>query len=305
MTVFLLRRSGSAVFAVVAATILVFGFSRLTGDPRLRFLSEHTTQENWDAWGKEFGLDKPLVVQYFVWLGHAVRGDLGKSINESRPAIDMIKERIGPTLELAIAGWALSIFIGIPLGILSAVRRGSVFDYLARSFALAGQALPPFWLGLVLILIFAVQFHWLPAGTRGGFSNLIMPAFTLALINAASNLRITRSSTLEVLDSEYVKFARAKGVGSMVVIWKHAFRNATIAPLTNAGLLLAAFMTGTVVTESVFAWPGLGRLAVEAVRTNDFPVVTAVTLVFALLYVTANLFVDVAYAIVDPRVRIK
>jgi len=305
MTVFLLRRSGSAVFAVVAATILVFGFSRLTGDPRLRFLSEHTTQENWDAWGKEFGLDKPLVVQYFVWLGHAVRGDLGKSINESRPAIDMIKERIGPTLELAIAGWALSIFIGIPLGILSAVRRGSVFDYLARSFALAGQALPPFWLGLVLILIFAVQFHWLPAGTRGGFSNLIMPAFTLALINAASNLRITRSSTLEVLDSEYVKFARAKGVGSMVVIWKHAFRNAAIAPLTNAGLLLAAFMTGTVVTESVFAWPGLGRLAVEAVRTNDFPVVTAVTLVFALLYVTANLFVDVAYAIVDPRVRIK
>ena len=305
MTVFLLRRSGSAVFAVVAATILVFGFSRLTGDPRLRFLSEHTTQENWDAWGKEFGLDKPLVVQYFVWLGHAVRGDLGKSINESRPAIDMIKERIGPTLELAIAGWALSIFIGIPLGILSAVRRGSVFDYLARSFALAGQALPPFWLGLVLILIFAVQFHWLPAGTRGGFSNLIMPAVTLALINAASNLRITRSSTLEVLDSEYVKFARAKGVGSMVVIWKHAFRNAAIAPLTNAGLLLAAFMTGTVVTESVFAWPGLGRLAVEAVRTNDFPVVTAVTLVFALLYVTANLFVDVAYAIVDPRVRIK
>lgn len=305
MTTFFLRRIGSALFAVIAATILVFGFSRLTGDPRLRFLSEHTTQENWDAWGKEFGLDKPLVVQYFVWLGHAARGDLGRSLNESRPAIDMIKERIGPTLELAFAGWALSVFIGVPLGILSAVRRGSVFDYLARSFALAGQALPPFWLGLVLILIFAVHFHWLPAGTRGGFSNLIMPAFTLALINAASNLRITRSSTLEVLDSEYVKFARAKGVGNMTVIWKHAFRNAAIAPLTNAGLLLAAFLTGTVVTESVFAWPGLGRLAVEAVRTNDFPVITAVTLVFTLLYVVANLFVDLAYALVDPRVRIK
>ena len=305
MTRFFLRRAGSAVFAIIAATILVFGFSRLTGDPRLRFLSEHTTQENWDAWGREFGLDKPLVVQYFVWLGHAARGDLGVSLNESRPALAMIKERLRPTLELAITGWALSIAIGIPLGILSAVRRGSVFDYVARTFALAGQALPPFWLGILLILLFAVRLHWLPAGTRGGLTNLIMPAVTLALINASSNLRITRSSTLEVLDSEYVKFARAKGVGNLVVIWKHAFRNAAIAPLTNAGLLLAAFLTGTVVTELVFAWPGLGRLAVEAVRTNDFPVITGVTLVFTLLYVGANLVVDLAYAFIDPRVRIR
>jgi len=303
MARFLLRRIGASVFAIFVATILVFGMSRLAGDPRNLFLTVETTPEMWEAWGEKFGLNRPLVVQYFIWLGKAAKGDLGTSLNESRPVLDMVKDRVRPTAELALTGWFLAVAIGIPLGVLSAVRRATMWDYVGRTFALIGQALPPFWLGLILILVFAVTFNWLPAGTREGPSSLKMPALTLALINASSNLRITRSAMLEVLDSEYVKFARAKGVSTRNVIWKHTFRNAVIAPITNAGLLLAGFLAGTVVTEMVFAWPGLGRLAIDAVRTNDFPVITGVTLVFTIVYVVANLLVDLTYAVVDPRIR--
>ena len=304
MVVFLSRRLFAAFFSIFVATIIVFGMSRLTGDPREQFLTVETTQEIWDAWGEKFGLDKPLVVQYFIWLGKAATLDFGTSLNQARPVRDLITERIRPSAELALTGWFLSIAIGIPLGVLSAVKRGRPIDYLARWFALLGQALPPFWLGMVMILIFAVTLDWLPAGARAGPRTLIMPAMTLALINASSNLRITRSAMLEVLDSEYVKLARAKGVSESNVIWKHAFRNAVIAPLTNAGLLLAGFLAGTVVTELVFAWPGMGRLVIDAVRTNDFPVVSALTLVFTVIYVAANFLIDLLYGFVDPRIRL-
>ena len=303
MARFLLRRFGASLFAIFVATILVFGMSRLTGDPRNLFLTVETSPDMWEAWGEKFGLNRPLVVQYFIWIGKAATGDMGTSLNEARPVWDMIVDRLWPSGELALTGWFLAVAIGIPLGVLSAVRRATVWDYVGRTFALIGQAMPPFWLGMVLILVFAVMLGWLPAGTREGPRNLIMPALTLAFINASSNLRITRSAMLEVLDSEYVKFGRAKGVSRWKVIWKHAFRNAVIAPITNAGLLLAGFLAGTVVTEMVFAWPGLGRLAIDAVRTNDFPVITGVTLVFTVIYVIANLLVDLAYAVVDPRIR--
>ncbi len=304
MAGFLTRRLLAALFSVFVATIIVFVMSRLTGDPREQFLTVETTEEIWEAWGKKFGLDKPLIVQYFIWLGKSATLDMGTSLNQARPVWDMITERLWPSAELALTGWFLSIAIGLPLGVLSAVKRGTPVDYLGRWFALLGQALPPFWLGMVLILVFSIGLDWLPAGTRDGPRNLIMPALTLALINASSNLRITRSAMLDVLDSEYIKLARAKGVSSKGVVWKHAFRNAAIAPLTNAGLLLAGFLAGTVVTETVFAWPGLGRLVVDAVRTNDFPVVSGLTLVFTVIYVGANLLVDIAYGFVDPRIRI-
>jgi len=304
MVVFLSRRLAAAFFSIFVATIIVFGMSRLTGDPREQFLTVDTTQEIWDAWGEKFGLDKPLVVQYFIWLGKAATLDFGTSLNQARPVRDLIKERVIPSAELALTGWFLSIAIGIPLGVVSAVKRGRPIDYVVRWFALLGQALPPFWLGMVMILVFAVGLNWLPAAARDGPRTLIMPALTLALINASSNLRITRSSMLEVLDSEYVKLARAKGVSEMAVVWKHAFRNAVIAPLTNAGLLLAGFMAGTVVTETVFAWPGMGRLVIDAVRTNDFPVVSALTLIFTVIYVGANFLIDLTYGLVDPRIRL-
>ena len=304
MTRFLVRRFFTALFALFASTMLVFGMSRLTGDPREQFLTVETTQENWDAWGEKYGLNRPLVIQYVIWIGNSLTLDMGTSLNQAQPVWNLVRARLLPTVELALTGWFLSIVIGIPLGILSAVKRGTFYDYIGRGFALLGQALPPFWLGLVLILVFAVWLNWLPPGTRDTPKNLIMPALTLALINASSNLRITRSSMLEVLDSEYVKLARAKGVTARVIVWKHAFRNAILAPLTNAGLLLAGFLAGTVVTETVFAWPGLGRLAVDAVRTNDFPVISGLTLVFTVFYVVANLLIDIAYGIVDPRIRL-
>jgi len=304
MVVFLSRRLAAALFSIFVATIIVFSMSRLTGDPRDQFLTVETTQENWDAWGKKFGLDKPLVIQYFIWIGKAATLDFGTSLNQARPVRDLVKERVIPSVELALTGWFLSIAIGIPLGVVSAVKRGRPIDYVVRWFALLGQALPPFWLGMVMILVFAVGLNWLPAAARDGPRTLIMPALTLALINASSNLRITRSSMLEVLDSEYIKLARAKGVSELTIVWKHAFRNAVIAPLTNAGLLLAGFMAGTVVTETVFAWPGMGRLVIDAVRTNDFPVVSALTLIFTVIYVGANFLIDLAYGFVDPRIRL-
>ena len=304
MTRFLVRRFFTALFALFASTMLVFGMSRLTGDPREQFLTVETTQENWDAWGEKYGLNRPLAVQYLIWIGKSLTLDMGTSLNQAQPVWNLVRSRLLPTAELALTGWFLSIVIGIPLGILSAVKRATVYDYIGRGFALLGQALPPFWLGLVLILVFAVWLNWLPPGTRDTPKHLIMPALTLALINASSNLRITRSSMLEVLDSEYVKLARAKGVPARMIVWKHAFRNAVLAPLTNAGLLLAGFLAGTVVTETVFAWPGLGRLAVDAVRTNDFPVISGLTLVFTVFYVVANFLIDVAYGWVDPRIRL-
>lgn len=300
---FLLRRLVYSAVAVVAATALVFGLSRVQGDPRNLYLTGYATQEQLDAWGKKWGLDKPLVVQYGLWVWKSLHGDFGESLETSRPAMDLVIERIPGTLQLAIPAWVLAIVLGIPLGVVSAVSRGSIWDYAGRTFAIFGQALPPFWTGIILILIFAVALGWLPTGTRGGLDHYVLPVITLGWAAAAGYLRLMRSSMLDVLDAEYVKFARAKGANKRAVIWKHALKNAIIPPMTFAGLLLAGFVSGTVVTETVFAWPGLGRLAVAAVVANDFPVMTAVMLVFTLLYLVIMLFVDVAYAYVDPRIH--
>ena len=300
---FLLRRLVYSAVAVVAATALVFGLSRVQGDPRNLYLTGYATQEQLDAWGKKWGLDKPLVVQYGLWVWKSLHGDFGESLETSRPAMDLVIERIPGTLQLAIPAWVLAIVLGIPLGVVSAVSRGSIWDYAGRTFAIFGQALPPFWTGIILILIFAVALGWLPTGTRGGLDHYVLPVMTLGWAAAAGYLRLMRSSMLDVLDAEYVKFARAKGANKRAVIWKHALKNAIIPPMTFAGLLLAGFVSGTVVTETVFAWPGLGRLAVAAVVANDFPVMTAVMLVFTLLYLVIMLFVDVAYAYVDPRIH--
>jgi peptide/nickel transport system permease protein len=196
--------------------------------------------------------------------------------------------------------------MGIPLGIAAAITRGTAWDKLARGFALLGQAAPPFWIGIMGILLFSVKLRWLPAGTEGeglAIRNFVLPAVTLGWLAAAGYMRITRSAMLEVLDSEFIKLARAKGVSGWKVIWKHAFRNALIPPLTVSALLLAGFITGAVVVETVFAWPGLGRLAVDAVSNNDYPLMTGTVLVFAAVYLVINLLTDIAYAFIDPRIR--
>ena len=293
---------GIAVALLIS--VVIFGLSRAAGDPRNIYLDEYATPEAWDAWGERMGLNRPLVVQYFVWLGQVVRGDFGQSLYYDVPSIRLVMERLPNTLQLGAAAFIVSIVIGIPLGIVSAVSRGSFIDYIARGFALLGQALPVFWIGLMMILIFAAQLQWLPSSRKEGWDHFIMPAIALGWLPAAGLLRITRGAMLNILDSEYVKLARAKGVSRLRIIWIHAFRNAIIAPLTLAALILAAFLTGTVVVETVFAWPGVGRLAVQSIKNNDFPVLSAIVLLFAGFYIFINLVVDLLYARIDPRIRV-
>ena len=305
MSRFLLRRFMYFLVTIWLATIVVFAMSRMSGDPRLLYLTEysHLNQENWDAWGRAMGLDKPLPLQYLIWLGKFVQGDWGKSIVSNRPVADAVLERLPATLSLAGGAFVFSILFGIPLGVLSAVKKGTFWDYFARVFAMAGQSFPAFWLGIIAILVLSVQLGWLPTSGTGGVKNYIMPSVTMGWVAAAGFLRLTRSAMLDVLGSEYMKLARIKGVGRFQLIWKHAFRNALTSPLTFAGLILADFAGGSVVIETVFAWPGIGLLAINAVFNNDFPVLVATVLLLALLYLVTALAVDILYAYIDPRVR--
>lgn len=306
---FIIRRLLYACVALLGATMLVFGLSRAIGDPRDLYIQEGgygTTPEQRAVLEKQLNLDKPLFVQYGIWLGKALKGDLGDSVFTRTPVTRQIKESAPRTLKLGLVSWVLAMAMGIPLGIAAAVYRGTVWDKLARGFALLGQAAPPFWIGIMGILVFSVYLRWLPAGTDGeglAIRNYVLPVFTLAWLSSAGYMRITRSAMLEVMDTEFVKLARAKGVPRWKVIWKHAFRNALIPPLTISSLQLAAFITGAVIVETVFAWPGLGRLAVDAVSNNDYPLMTGTVLVFAAVYLVMNLTTDVLYAYIDPRIR--
>lgn len=300
---FIIRRLIYMAVMLFATTVFIFGLSRASGDPRAMYLTEGMSAARWEHLGKSMGLDKPVPVQYFIWVGGLVRGDFGKSLRDQRDAMVLVRERLPATMQLAAGAFLFTVIVGVPLGVLSAIRRGSIWDYLGRVFALLGQAMPGFWVGIIFIIIFSVNLGWLPTGRRGGLDHYILPSVTLGWFTAAGLLRLVRSSMLEILDSEFMKLARAKGVSRWKLIWKHAFKNALITPLTYAGLLLGSFLTGTVVTETVFAWPGIGRLAISAVLNNDFPVMAATMLVFTFIYVGSALVVDLLYASVDPRIR--
>ena len=314
MGVFLARRALFAVITVFAATLIVFTVSRLVGDP-LQFLIRPegygVSPEALAAISKKIGLDRPLAIQYLIWIGGVLRGDFGKSLLTEKPVIDIFLEKAPPTIQLAGVAWILATLIGVPVGVVSAVNRGGIFDYLGRAFALFGQAIPVFWLGIMAILIFSVILGWLPSGTKGPIDasfweqvkHFVLPATVLGWSGAASYARLTRSAMLEVLDSEFVKMARAKGVVSRKVIWKHAFRNAMIPPITFSALLIAFFLSGQVVVEAVFGWPGLGRLATESVFENDFNTLSTSVLFFAALFACASFLADTLYAFVDPRIR--
>ena len=303
MRVFIARRFVYGLAVILLVSFFIFAMSRMAGDPRDLYVDEYTTAESYAAMGRAMGLDKPLVIQYLVWFGNALTGDFGRSLFVRTSALGVITERIPATMQLTVGAFIFALITGIPLGVVSAVKRGTIWDYIGRTFALYGQALPAFWLGVMLILIFAVELNWLPTSKRGDWTHYVLPSVTLGWGSAAAFVRLTRSAMLEILDSEFVKFARAKGVANQKIIWKHSFRNALIAPLTFAGILLAAFLTGAVVTEQVFAWPGLGRLAVTSVFNNDFPVMTGVVMMFAGFFVAANFIVDMLYAVIDPRIR--
>ncbi len=311
MARFLARRLIFAILTILFATFLVFALSRLQGDPLLLYAKPGGygfTPEQQAALKKKLGLDKPFVVQYIVWLGLISRGDFGKTILDEKPVLKVVTEKIPASAQLGVFAWVLATVVGVPIGVFAAVKRGSKWDYVARVFAVFGQALPSFWLGLILIFFVAVDRGWLPAGTRGergwlDWKYVVLPAITLGWGAAASYMRLTRSSMLEVLDSEFVKLARAKGVGTRNVVWKHAFRNALIQPLTASAVILTAFLGGSIIVEQVFAWPGMGRQLITAINNSDFPVLMAFVLLYASLYVVANFLVDLSYGAIDPRIR--
>jgi peptide/nickel transport system permease protein len=282
---------------------IVFVLTRLSGNPVHLLLDVNATQRDLEILTRHLGLDKPLPVQYGIYVKNIALGDLGKSVLTRRPVTEHIWERLPATVELGFVAMFLSVFIGVPIGVYSAVRRGGLLDSGARVFAVLGQSLPPFWLGLMLILVFGVILGLLPAGGRGGIQHLLLPAFTLGYFTSAAIMRLTRSSMLEVLGTDYVKFARLKGLHEQVVLWKHGLKNALLPVVTFAVMLFVQFLGGAVVTETVFAWPGLGRLILESITTRDYPIVQAGVLVLSALYLTGNLLVDLLYSWLNPKIR--
>ena len=303
MARYLIGRLAQTVLSMLVVISIVFVLTRLSGNPVDLLLDANATEQDHAILMRHLGLDRPLPVQYAIYVKNIALGDFGNSVLTRRPVTEHIWERLPATAELGIVAMILSVLIGVPLGMYSAVRRGGPLDTGARVFAVLGQSMPAFWLGLMLILLFGVMLGVLPAGGRGGFQHLILPAFTLGYFTSAAILRLTRSAMLEVLGSDYIKFARLKGLHEQVVLWKHGLRNALLPVVTFAVMLFVQFLGGAVVTETVFAWPGLGRLILESITTRDYPIVQAGVLVLSALYLTGNLFVDVLYSYLNPRIR--
>src|SRR6267142_80236 len=300
---FLVGRVLQTVLSMLVVISIVFVLTRLSGNPIHLLLDVNATERDQEILTRYLGLDQPLPVQYAIYVKNLARGDLGQSILSRRPVAEHIWERLPATVELGFVAMFLSVLIGVPLGVYSAVRRGGIMDGAARVFAVLGQSMPTFWLGLMLILFFGVVLGVLPAGGRGGLLHLILPAFTLGYFTSAAILRLTRSAMLEVLGSDYIKFARLKGLHEQVVLWKHGLKNALLPVVTFAVMLFVQFLGGAVVTETVFAWPGLGRLILESITTRDYPIVQAGVLVLSALYLTGNLFVDVLYSYLNPLLQ--
>ncbi len=300
---YIVQRLLQGIVLLFIVTAIIFFLGRLTGNPVDLMLPEDATEEDRQAMIETLGLDRPASSQFAIFLLHALRGDLGDSIRYRRPAVDMFFSRLPNTLKLVPTAMVVALIMAIPLGILSAIHRGSMIDRVSGTIAVLGIATPNFWLGILMIYIFSVQLGWLPSARMGGFRHYIMPTITLGTFLVADMMRLIRSSMLEILDSEFVKLARIKGLRELIVIWKHCLRNALIPVLTLMGVFMAGLVTGAIVTETVFAWPGIGRLTYEAVIFRDYPLLQAVIILDAVLILTINLAVDILYAYIDPRIR--
>jgi peptide/nickel transport system permease protein len=300
---FILRRLGYAALSLFLLSVTIFLFVRVTGDPTVLLVEPGASQADLDALRQDLGLDRSLLVQYGTFMRDIIRGDFGRSFYYRTPVLELYLSRLPNSLLLAVAAMGFSLLIGIPSGILAAVRVGGFWDGAGKLFALLGLSMPSFWVGLLLILFFSVYLGWLPSSGSGTPWHVLMPAFALGWYFAAAHMRLTRSSMLEVLGSEYVKLARLKGLPEMRVIAKHAFKNALIPVLTLAGINLVLMVNVAVVVETVFAWPGIGRLLYEGIAFRDFPVVQATVLLAGSMIVVVNLVVDVLYAVIDPRIR--
>lgn len=309
MTQYIIRRILQAFLVMFGVTFLVFVVMYQAGDPVILMASPEASQEEIDNLRRNLGLDRPWYIQYADFLGSAVQGDFGTSLRQGQPVFSLVMERIPATLQLAVSAFVFSVVISIPVGVISATKRNSIYDNVAMGFALLGQSLPVFFLGVMLIWIFGFVFGWLPSAGRGDpdfvsrMRHLILPAITLGTFSLAQNARLVRSSLLEVLGLDYVKTARAKGISEYHVIMRHALRNALIPVITVIGIQFGALLGGAVITETVFAWPGIGRLLIQAINQQDFPLVVGAVTIIALIFVFLNLLVDLTYGFLDPRVR--
>lgn len=301
---FVLARVVQSLVALAILSVVVFVLARATGDPLQMILPMSATEEDYANARRYLGLDRPYVEQYFSFVGKAIQGDFGTSLRARRPVMELIHERLPNSLRLAGFAMAVSLALAFPLGVMAAVKKGSAVDRAAQIVAVLGQSLPTFWLAIVLVEFVAGRLQWLPAaGNDAGLASYVLPGFTLGWFVVAGMMRLLRSSMLEVLDSDYVKLARVKGVAERRVVWMHALKNALIPVVTFAGIYFAILVTTAIVVETVFAWPGLGRLAYEGISSRDFPVIQAVVLTTAAIVALVSLCVDCLYAVIDPRIR--
>jgi len=289
---------------VVGISMLAFAILHVIGDPVLLLLPLNAGKEEYERYHKLLGLDKPVYVQYWKFASRAVQGDFGKSWYTDTPAFTLVLERMPPTLYLTSAGLVAALLIALPLGILAALKRHSLVDNLCTMLAVAGQAMPIFWLGIMLIIVFAVRLKALPASGYGTWQHFLMPAFTLGAFLAPLTMRLVRSGVIEIMNMDYIRTARAKGVGENTVVVKHAFRNACIPIITVLGLQFGQLLGGAIVTETVFAWPGVATLTVDSIRNQDFPVVQCAVVLLALIIVSVNFLVDMIVGLIDPRIRL-
>jgi len=300
---FVAARLLQSLVALAIISVVVFVLARATGDPLYLILPMSASQEDFDNARRYLGLDRPYVEQYLSFVSRAVTGDFGNSLRARRPVSELIRERLPNSLKLALFAMGVSLAMAFPLGIMAAVRKGTGLDRFAQIVSVLGQSLPTFWVAILLVEFVAGRLQWLPAGGNEGFTSYLLPGFTLGWFVVAGLMRLLRSGMLEVLDSEYVKLARVKGMGEGRVIWLHALKNALIPVITFAGIYFAILVTTAIVVETVFAWPGLGRLAYEGISSRDFPVIQAVVLTTAAIVAVVNLCVDCLYAVIDPRIR--
>ena len=305
MQQYIIRRIGYSLISLFLLSLTIFLFVRLTGDPASLMVEPGASAQDIAAIHQQLGLDKPLWIQYWHFVSAFAGGDLGKSFYYKTPVLDLYFQRLPNSLLLAAVAMAFSLLIGIPSGVMAAVNVGGWWDSVGKVFALLGLSLPSFWVALVMILFFSVYLGWLPSSGSGSFLHLLMPAFALGWYFAAAHMRLTRSSMLEVLGSEYVKLARLKGLPERLVIGKHAFKNALLPVLTLAGINLIVMINVAVVVETVFAWPGIGRLLYEGITFRDFPIVQGVVVIGGAMIVGVNLIVDVLYTFIDPRIRLE
>ncbi len=302
MSIYLIQRLGQSLLTLLGLSVIVFALAHLSGDPVSLLAPPEASAEDMARLRAKLGLDKPLHTQYLIYITQAAQGDFGESIRWKTPAMGLILDRFPNTLLLSTSAILFGICLAIPVGVVSAVKRGTLFDSVGKVVAIIGQSMPSFWIGILLIMAFALYFPIFPTSGIGTAAHLVLPSLTLGGYVAASMMRVTRSAMLDALDADYVRTARSKGVSEWRVIWKHAFRNAATPVLTIIALDFANILRGAVITETVFGWPGIGKLAVDAVYARDFPLVQAAVLFMGLVFLGVNLLVDLIYTRLDPRI---